>query len=348
MNKDNEMDIKISCIIPYYNGEKEFLQQCVESILQQDFEDYEILIVDDGSDEIHAAGLEEIRNLDSRIKIISQPNRGVSAARNRAMLDAQGEYVAFVDADDFVVPYFFSEAYRVASKNDAKYVVGGNLVTHSRAQRPSRNASPDIVECDAKEFRIDCLVVTEKMQENGCFGRGPVSRLIKREIAAQTPFPENVKVGEDSLWNMDVLAKCDKIYKVYQIWYIYWQHPDSACHRYNEDMIEMIEEHLNELAPKIDFSREDESEAYFLRMYEFLRQQVFRSYLGRKECPLPLRKRAQMFRSLLRREPWNLYEGHVDPKKCDRRTRGKLRLVHSGLLFWFWYFRSFVRGNKEG
>ncbi|MCC8142006.1 MAG: glycosyltransferase family 2 protein [Lachnospiraceae bacterium] len=342
------MDIKISCIIPYYNGEKEFLQQCVESILQQDFEDYEILIVNDGSDEVHAAGLEEIRNLDSRIKVISQPNRGVSAARNRAMLDARGEYVAFVDADDFVVSYFFSEAYNIAKERKAKYVVGGTIATHSRQQHPSRISDPEIIECSSKAFRTDFLVVTETMQDDGYFGRGPVARLISREIALQVLFPENVKLGEDSLWNMDVLAKCDKIYKVYQIWYIYWQHPDSTCHRYNDDMVEIIEEHLNELAPKIDFGREDEAEAYFLRMYEFLRQQVFGSYLGRKECPLPVRKRARMFRSLLGREPWNLYEGHVDPKKCDQRTRGKLRLVHSGMLFWFWYFRSFVRGNKEG
>ncbi len=342
------MDIKISCIIPYHNGEKDFLLDCVNSILQQDFEEYEMLIVNDGSDEAHAAGLEEIRLMDGRIQIIDQPARGVAAARNTGIQQAQGEYIAFVDADDFVVPYFFSEAYRIAVERDAEYVVGCNLVTYSRDEEPARIPSPEIVECDARSFRMDFLVVTEKMQGGGYFGRGPVARLIKRDIVQQSPFPENVIMGEDSLWNMDVLAKCDKIYKVYQIWYVYWQHPDSACHQYDESMVETIEEHLNEMAPKIDFNNEDEAEAYFLRMYEFLRQQVFGCYLGRKECPLSGREKARMMRSLLKREPWNLYESHMDPKHSDRRTRGKYRLVHSGMLYWFWHFRSIARrGGRD-
>ncbi len=339
------MDIKISCIIPYHNDEKDLLLDCVNSILRQDFEDYEILIVDDGSDEAHAAILEEISGQDGRIRVIPQPARGVSAARNTGLREAKGEYVAFVDADDLVVPYFFSEAYGIAAERNAEYVVGCNLVTYSRDELPARISSPKIVECDAKEFRMDFLVVSEKMQGNGYFGRGPVARLIKREIAAQVPFPENVRVGEDSLWNMDILEKIEKIYKVYQIWYIYWQHPESACHQYNEDMVGICEAHLKELAPRIDFNDPKETAIYFLRMYELLREYVFGSYLGRKECPLPLFKRARMFRSLLKREPWNLYESHMDPKLCGRRTRGKYRLVRSGMLFWFWHFRSFVRGR---
>ncbi len=339
------MDIKISCIIPCHNVENELVMDCVNSILRQDFEDYEILIVDDGSDEAHASILDEIRGLDKRIRVISQPARGVSAARNKGLREAKGEYVAFVDADDLVVPYFFSEAYGIAAERNAEYVVGCNLVTYSRDDLPARISSPEIVECDAKKFRMDFLVVSEKMQGDGYFGRGPVARLIKREIAVQVPFPENVKVGEDSLWNMDILEKIDKIYKVYQIWYIYWQHPGSACHHYDENTVEKIEEHLTEMAPKIDFDNADEAAAYFLRMYELLRQQVFGCYLGRKECPFSVFKRARMFRSLLKREPWNLYESHLDPKLCDRRTRGKYRLVRSGMLFWFWYFRSFVRGR---
>ncbi len=341
------MDIKISCIIPYHNDDKDLLLDCVNSILKQDFEDYEILIVDDGSDEEHKACLEEIRGMDSRIRILTQPQLGVSAARNRAMQEAKGEYLAFVDADDFVVPYFFSEAYRIADEEAAEYVVGGTVVTHTRDLTPNRVESPKVTECDAEEFRTDFLVVTEKMQEEGYFGRGPVARLIRRETAAQIPFPENVTLGEDSIWNMDVLAKCDKVYKVYQIWYVYWQHVDSTCHQYDDKIIGVIEEHLKELAPRIDFDNEEEAEAYFLRMYELLRQQVFGCYLGRKECPLPPRERGRMFKTLLKSEPWNLYEGHIDPAKCDRRTRGKYRLArHPRVLFRFWYMRNRARGNR--
>ncbi len=337
------MDSKISCIIPYHNNEKELLLECVNSILQQDFEDYELLIVDDGSDEEHAACLEEIRGLDDRIRILTQPARGAAAARNTGVREAQGKYVAFVDADDLVVPYFFSEAYRVASENQAEYVVGGERFTPDRTATFPRDKDPEIKEWDPAKYRLAVIMVTERMPDGGFFGRGPVARLIRRDVAMQVPFPEGMTLGEDVIWNLDVIAGCSNVYMVYQIWYLYWRNLDSASNKYNENVIPESEHHLNELAKRINWEDEKEAETYFLHAYEFLRRHVFGCYLGRKECPLPLRERARMFRALLKREPWNLYESHMDPKACDRRTRGKYRLVHSGLLFRFWYFRNRVR-----
>lgn len=92
-------DLKLSIIIPVYNSEK-YLDACVESVLLQKFEDYEIILVDDGSTD--GSGLICDNYTDERIKVVHQENRGVSGARNKGIEIAQGEYVIFVDSDDWL------------------------------------------------------------------------------------------------------------------------------------------------------------------------------------------------------------------------------------------------------
>lgn len=92
---------KISVIIPVYNVEK-YLPQCLDSITQQTFKDIEIICINDGSLDNSPAILEEYSNKDSRIKIINQQNKGLSEARNTGINEAKGEYISFVDSDDYI------------------------------------------------------------------------------------------------------------------------------------------------------------------------------------------------------------------------------------------------------
>ena len=100
----------LSVIVPCYNVEKEILQRCILSVLNQEYMNYEILLIDDGSEESFRSEIRDIARLDERIKVITQSNLGVSAARNEGIKHSKGKYLTFVDADDVLVPYFFSEA----------------------------------------------------------------------------------------------------------------------------------------------------------------------------------------------------------------------------------------------
>ena len=93
----------ISIIIPIYNAEK-YLSTCIESILSQGFEDFELLLINDGSKDNSLSICNDYAQRDSRIKVFDKPNGGVSSARNLGLDNATGEYVMFVDADDRLAP----------------------------------------------------------------------------------------------------------------------------------------------------------------------------------------------------------------------------------------------------
>lgn len=105
------MDIKVSIIVPVYNSEK-YLDKCITSILRQTFEDFELILIDDGSSDKSALICDAYAKGDQRITAIHIPNGGVSNARNQGMDMARGEYMAFVDSDDYIDETYIKELYK--------------------------------------------------------------------------------------------------------------------------------------------------------------------------------------------------------------------------------------------
>ena len=132
---------KISVIMPVYN-DKGFLRAMLQSLKKQTFQDFEVIIVNDGSTDGSEAIIDEFANEDSRFIKVNQKNQGVSAARNKALDMAKGEYLAFADADDLVPEHAYESLYQIASENKADLVVGGyKMDTGLSSQRNARMVS---------------------------------------------------------------------------------------------------------------------------------------------------------------------------------------------------------------
>lgn len=114
--------IKVSVIIPVYNVEN-YLRQCLDSVVNQTLREIEIICVNDSSTDGSLAILEEYAQKDDRIQVITQPNAGAGAARNRGMDLAKGEYLSFLDSDDFFEPAMLEKTYNLAEQNRADFVV---------------------------------------------------------------------------------------------------------------------------------------------------------------------------------------------------------------------------------
>jgi len=115
--------IKVSVIVPVYNVEK-YLGECLDSLIGQTLQDIEIIAVNDGSTDDSLQILNEYAAKDGRIKVYSQQNSGQSAARNRGLSVAAGEYVAFIDADDWVDRDFLEKLYQAAQRENADIAAG--------------------------------------------------------------------------------------------------------------------------------------------------------------------------------------------------------------------------------
>ena len=114
--------IKISIIVPVYRAEK-YLNRCVDSILSQTYTALEVILVDDGSPDQSGAMCDGYAKKDSRVKVIHQKNRGVAAARNRGLDMAAGDYITFVDSDDYIDPDMYLSMIRIIREYDCDVVM---------------------------------------------------------------------------------------------------------------------------------------------------------------------------------------------------------------------------------
>lgn len=118
----NTKNPKISVIIPIYNTSS-YLRQCLDSVLAQDFDDYEVICVNDGSTDNSLEILREYQKKSSKIKIIDQVNSGVATTRNTGVSNASGDFLAFLDSDDFIKENYLSKLYNTALKTDSDVVI---------------------------------------------------------------------------------------------------------------------------------------------------------------------------------------------------------------------------------
>jgi glycosyltransferase involved in cell wall biosynthesis len=131
--------IKVSVVIPVYNVEK-YLRDCLSSVVEQTLKDIEIICINDGSLDGSDGILREFSEHDSRFVVITQQNAGVSAARNRGLASATGDYIYFLDSDDFLVPSALETAYQCARDNSLELLVFDSDVVNESGARAEDNS----------------------------------------------------------------------------------------------------------------------------------------------------------------------------------------------------------------
>lgn len=188
----------ISIIIPAYNAEKT-IGRCVQSVLAQTFQDWEMILVDDGSQD---GTLEKCKSFhDARIRIAHKDNGGVSSARNYGMRLAKGEYVAFVDSDDYIECDYLQNLYKG---------IGHDLViTGFCYENKPEDSSIQLDLCNKEEVgnKLSCLISADQL----CF---PWGRLFKRSIIEKhnIRFDENMRFAEDNVFNWEYLCHAETLY----------------------------------------------------------------------------------------------------------------------------------------
>lgn len=223
----------VSIIVPIYNSEQR-IAKCIESILSQTFKDFELILINDGSKDKSLEICREYEEKDNRIRVLTQENSGVSATRNRGIECAKGEYIQFVDSDDYIAPNMVEQLVMRMKANDVDMVICGILKHYE-------NYNEEIL--PEKEGKIYMNELEERYPS--IFGNyilhSPVNKLYKKELIKST-FPTELSLGEDYTFNLNYLIESRSIYFIRESYYFYVISENSLISTYREDCAEIAEQ----------------------------------------------------------------------------------------------------------
>lgn len=201
--------MKITIIIPVYNAEK-YLHKCINSILRQDFEDFELLLINDGSTDNSGEICDQYKIQDKRINVFHQINSGVSAARNKGIDNARGEWITFVDSDDYIENNYFETL---------KYSIDSDWIFLNI----DREINNEII--TSLKFKNQKLNISDFIKKYSLYPHfpGPYAKFFKTNYIRENKLRYNInlKYGEDAVFNINYMNYCKTIFTTGSSTYIY-------------------------------------------------------------------------------------------------------------------------------
>ncbi|MBQ6143013.1 MAG: glycosyltransferase [Clostridia bacterium] len=291
----------ISVIVPVYNCEK-YIKKCAESIINQTFKDLEIIFVDDGSKDESGKICDSLKQQDERIKVIHQENKGVSSARNEGLKIASGDYISFVDGDDYLSRDMYEFLYENLEKNKADVSVCGIVNcflkadgSEKRVRQSSFNGSGLL---SGKEAMSEAL-------KSRIFSVNPVNKLFSAKLFRGEKFPEG-KTSEDAFLVPKILLKAKRVFYSSEQKYYYVRHEGSITtsnFAYNDwyvveaykNHFEFIKENHPELIKEAEFryiwayiyvldkiiiSKEKPKKSDYLKALKFVKRNALKIFLN--------------------------------------------------------------------
>lgn len=205
----------VSVIVPVYNVEK-YLHRCVDSILAQTFTDFELILVDDGSPDNCGAICDEYAQRDSRVRVIHQQNQGQAAARNRAVAEANGEWIHFVDSDDVIHPQMLEILYCAAVENHVNISMCGAIESEEIPEAFYSIQHRHVRVRDTDEESMEDLLEHGEHRYWVVWGK-----LIRKRIIQKLPFTQG-RIYEDNAIVCQWLYEAGKVADLEECLYFYF------------------------------------------------------------------------------------------------------------------------------
>lgn len=253
---------KISVIIPVYNI-AEYLPQCLDSVINQTHKNLEIIVVDDGSTDNSGNVIDEYAKKDNRIVKISKNNSGVSDTRNKGIDIATGDYIGFVDGDDYIEPEMYEFLLNNALKYDADISHCGYQMVFPSHIDYYYNTGEIIIQ-DNKKGIIDLL-------EGQRIEPSPCNKLYKRDIVKDIRMPLDIRINEDYFFNVMVFANAKKsVFEDKPLYHYILRKNSATTSSINEHKIfdcEIVRERI------VEYFKND-NEIYKIAVNNLLRSQI--------------------------------------------------------------------------
>ena len=250
------MEPKISIIVPVYNVEQ-YLERCVESILKQTVDNFELLLINDGSSDNSGQLCDELSGKDTRIRVLHIQNGGVSNARNLGIQSSRGEWISFIDSDDYVTEYYLETLLQpVETDETIGFSIGKLHHIQNGVVTPFQNTTSEVNGWNAEQTLKE-LLTTEK---TSFF---PVAKLFRKSLIKDHKFNTQYHLAEDALFLTEVLlqTKCNTVFIDKPI-YFYDHREGSATTSVNQyvfdtvtvyqEIIHMVKKEFPNLQPELN------------------------------------------------------------------------------------------------
>lgn len=256
-----EQDILISVIVPVYNVE-DYVGRCVDSILNQTHKNLEVILVNDGSKDRSGKICDEYAAKDDRVRVVHKENGGLSSARNTGIEMAAGEYITFVDSDDWIEADAYEHLLKLMKKYQVKLVCGGNYNVDSKTGKKTPALCPEREEVISAEEFVGRMFLWQGFDSSAC------DKLYHRSLLKTFRYPEG-KVCEDVAITYKIVLGTDRAALSDRPFYNYFHRPDSITistakeitdktfhfSRHTEGIYSYIREHHPAIEPQARFLR---------------------------------------------------------------------------------------------
>lgn len=255
----------ISIIIPVYQA-KEYLEKCIDSICKQSFSDFELILVDDGSNDGSEKICDSYVAKDDRIKVIHQSNQGVSSARNVGLDSAAGKYVMFVDADDWIDCNFLKESIEKLEKTSCDVLCHGFMKEIWKdGKKKSLLKGKPVIEGSISRGQMRQYIVKQK----GDINVNVFSYLFNIKLLDGIYFDTTMPYAEDAVFVMQTLAKANTYYFDKNCGYHYNARLGSAAYRWQPNLVECYNKSFEEAGnffKMLAISESEENEIMAIRI----------------------------------------------------------------------------------
>lgn len=239
MFKPNDKDSLISIVIPIYNAEK-YLEECLNSIKNQTYKNIEVIMVNDGSKDDSETICKRFSEDDARFRYFTKANGGVSSARNLGLDNVKGDYITFIDADDWIDEKHLELLITTVKKNHSDIVISSykkfnNIdVFYLRAYTIQEKYLLNFERMNRDDF---LTIFPKLMRANVCFNNA-VSKLFRKDLVKNLRFDTSIKYGEDLDFYFRLYLNVDSISYADEPTYVYRMHGDSTTSNFNQEHAE--------------------------------------------------------------------------------------------------------------
>lgn len=330
----------ISIVIPVFNTSKEAFKKCIGSIIANKYADYEIVVIDDGSESENSSYYTEIIGLNEKIRYRKTINQGAALARNQGVELSRGEYIMFVDADDCITGECLEQVNNAVELYNPDIIYGLVKKIFDLDEEKDNNEMSSNMVLLAEQYKTEfgCHMVGYKSERflyknGGYIADGPVARCFRKSLFQKIKFDEKPYWNEDTIWNLRLLNACKKIVITDNIWYMYLVNKNSFTQGYRSSCLKEFNYRVKQ---EYDLAQ-NELSCFSKGIYYRIFNDIFllgRTYLFHEKNTNSLKKNYLMFYSAIKSQEYLESLKKVD-FQCEKNLLNKSvrRIIRMDMLY---------------